>query len=54
MASGTTRYKYETDAGNFFFARTDNSEDLATIRGTSRQVLLQNQSRLNSQKGQKP
>lgn len=33
MASGTTRYKYETDAGNFFFARTDNDSELASIRG---------------------
>ena len=34
MASGTTKYRYETDAGNFFYARTDNSPDLASIRGT--------------------
>jgi hypothetical protein len=34
MASGTQKYKYETDAGNFFFARTDDSADLASVRGT--------------------
>lgn len=33
MASGTQKYKYETDAGNFFFARTDDSADLASVRG---------------------
>jgi|GEM_PF-3325996 len=35
MASGTTRYKYETDAGNVFFARTDNDTELSNIRGTA-------------------
>ena len=34
MASGTAKYKYETDNGNFFFARTDDSPALANIRGT--------------------
>ena len=34
MASGTAKYKYETDNGNFFYARTDNSPALAYIRGT--------------------
>ncbi len=35
MASGTAKYKYETDNGNFFFARTDDSPALANIRGTA-------------------
>ena len=34
MASGTAKYKYDTDNGNFFYARTDNSPALANIRGT--------------------
>lgn len=33
MASGTARYKYQTNKGNFFYARTDDSPDLKTIRG---------------------
>jgi hypothetical protein len=33
MSSGTTRYKYETDNGNVFYARTDNDSELAAIRG---------------------
>jgi hypothetical protein len=33
MASGTAKYPYETDNGNFFFARTDDSADLSAIRG---------------------
>lgn len=33
MASGTVRKKYETDAGNFFYARTDDDPALATITG---------------------
>lgn len=35
MASGTTRYKYETDNGNVFWARTDNSAELSTVRGVA-------------------
>lgn len=35
MSSGTTRYKYETDNGNVFFARTDNDSELASIRGAA-------------------
>lgn len=35
MASGTERYKYQTDAGNIFYARTDDSPDLATVRGAA-------------------
>jgi hypothetical protein len=34
MASGTAKYPYKTDAGNIFFARTDDSPALAAIRGT--------------------
>lgn len=30
---GTARFKYETDAGNTFFARTDSDPELAAIRG---------------------
>jgi hypothetical protein len=33
MASGTQRYRYQTDKGNIFNARTDDSPDLANIRG---------------------
>lgn len=33
MASGTARYKYESDAGNIFFARTDDAKELEEIRG---------------------
>jgi hypothetical protein len=33
MASGTAKYPYETDNGNFFFARTDDSPQLTSIRG---------------------
>lgn len=33
MASGTNRYKYETDSGNVFWARTDNATTLSTVRG---------------------
>jgi hypothetical protein len=33
MASGTTRYKYETDANNVFYARTDNANTLESCRG---------------------
>lgn len=33
MASGTTRYRYETDKGNIFYCRTDNSPALASCRG---------------------
>lgn len=33
MASGTNKYRYETDAGNIFFARTDDSPALSNIRG---------------------
>lgn len=35
MASGTTRYKYETDNGNIFYARTDNDSELASVRGAA-------------------
>ncbi|OYQ66646.1 hypothetical protein B9G53_03505 [Pseudanabaena sp. SR411] len=35
MASGTTRYKYETDKGNIFWARTDNATALSGVRGTA-------------------
>lgn len=35
MASGTTRYKYETDNGNVFWARTDNAAELSTVRGAA-------------------
>ena len=31
--AGTTRYKYETDEGNIFYAITDDSDGLADIRG---------------------
>ena len=34
MASGTQRYRYETDKGNIFHARTDDSASLASCRGT--------------------
>jgi hypothetical protein len=34
MASGTGKYKYEADSGNIYYARTDDSEALAAIRGT--------------------
>jgi hypothetical protein len=33
MASGTSRYKYKTNKGNIFYARTDNAPELAPIRG---------------------
>ena len=33
MPSGIGKYRYETDKGNVFFARTDDSPDLATVRG---------------------
>lgn len=33
MASGTKRYKYETNAGNIFFAETDDAASLDTVRG---------------------
>lgn len=33
MASGTAKYRYETDNGNIFFARTDDSAALEAIRG---------------------
>ena len=33
MASGTGKYRYKTDKGNLFYARTDDSPDLASIRG---------------------
>lgn len=33
MASGTQRYRYKTDKGNIFNARTDDSASLASIRG---------------------
>ncbi|WP_055077262.1 hypothetical protein [Pseudanabaena sp. 'Roaring Creek'] len=33
MASGTSRYKYKTDKGNIFYARTDNAPELQPIRG---------------------
>jgi hypothetical protein len=35
MASGTNRYKYKTDKGNIFYARTDDAPELASIRGTA-------------------
>lgn len=34
MASGTSKYRYKTNKGNIFFARTDNDPALASIRGT--------------------
>lgn len=34
MASGTGKYKYATNRGNIFYCRTDDSPDLASIRGT--------------------
>jgi hypothetical protein len=34
MASGTSKYRYKSDKGNIFFARTDNDPALAPIRGT--------------------
>lgn len=33
MASGTNKYKYQTDKGNIFYARTDDSPQLTNIRG---------------------
>ena len=33
MPSGIGKYRYETDKGNIFFARTDDSPDLAVVRG---------------------
>jgi len=30
----TARYKYESNANNIFFARTDSDDELASIRGT--------------------
>ncbi len=33
MASGTAKYRYMTDAGNIFYARTDDSVSLTAIRG---------------------
>lgn len=35
MASGTSRYKYQTDNGNVFWARTDNAAALSSVRGTA-------------------
>lgn len=35
MASGTNRYKYKTDKGNIFYCRTDDSAELATVRGAA-------------------
>ena len=35
MARGTNRYKYETDNGNIFWARTDNAAALNTVRGSA-------------------
>lgn len=35
MASGTSRYKYKTDKGNIFYARTDDSPELASVRGAA-------------------
>jgi len=32
--SGTARYRYETDKGNVFYARTDDHAALAAIRGS--------------------
>lgn len=34
MASGTQKYRYETDKGNIFNARTDDAAALASCRGT--------------------
>jgi len=34
MASGTQRYRYETDKGYIFNARTDDAASLASCRGT--------------------
>lgn len=31
--TATARYRYQTDRGNVFFARTDNDEELDVIRG---------------------
>lgn len=33
MASGTQKYRYETDKGNIFYARTDDADSLAAVRG---------------------
>lgn len=33
MASGTDKYRYKTDKGNIFYCRTDDSPELASIRG---------------------
>lgn len=33
MASGTNRYRYQTDKGNIFNARTDDAAALASCRG---------------------
>ena len=33
MASGTDKYKYQTDKGNIFYARTDDSAELSGVRG---------------------
>lgn len=35
MASGTQRYKYKSDKGNIFYARTDDSPALASVRGAA-------------------
>jgi len=35
MASGTDRYKYQTDKGNIFYVRTDDDAELASIRGAA-------------------
>ena len=35
MASGTNRYKYQTDKGNIFWCRTDDDARLANVRGTA-------------------
>lgn len=33
MASGTNKYKYQSDKGNIFYARTDDSDELSGVRG---------------------
>lgn len=33
MASGTIRERYQTDAGNIFYARTDDDPGLSEVRG---------------------